>query len=167
MTPIAAETPEISSRDSSLRASQKISAPVRLRFVFGVAIFVGAFLLFFVQLLLGKLILPMFGGAPAVWTSCLLVFQVLLLIGYALAHGMEGLLVADLAGGQDDPGHARRVAASRRRLKFRALQSASSSARQSQRPPDAQKPGVRLRDELAVRSGGQRVDGIRADRPDD
>ena len=106
MTPIAAETPEISSRDSSLRASQKISAPVRLRFVFGVAIFVGAFLLFFVQLLLGKLILPMFGGAPAVWTSCLLVFQVLLLIGYALAHGMasrvaigrQGKIVLGLLG---------------------------------------------------------------------
>ena len=88
MTPIAVETPEISSRDTNLRAVQKIGVPVRLRFVFGVAIFTGAFLLFFVQLLLGKLILPMFGGAPAVWTSCLLVFQVLLLIGYALAHGM-------------------------------------------------------------------------------
>ena len=88
MTPIAVETPEISSRDTSLRAVQKIGVPVRLRFVFGVAIFIAAFLLFFVQLLLGKLILPMFGGAPAVWTSCLLVFQVLLLIGYALAHGM-------------------------------------------------------------------------------
>src|SRR5215471_16947885 len=88
MTPIAVETPEISSRDTSLRPVQKAGVPVRLRFVFGVAIFIGAFLLFFVQLLLGKLILPMFGGAPAVWTSCLLVFQVLLLIGYALAHGM-------------------------------------------------------------------------------
>jgi hypothetical protein len=87
MTPTAVETPEISSRDTSLRAIQ-IGAPVRLRFVFGAAIFIGAFLLFFVQLLLGKLILPMFGGAPAVWTSCLLVFQVLLLMGYALAHGL-------------------------------------------------------------------------------
>jgi hypothetical protein len=45
-----------------------------------------AFMLFFVQLLLGKLVLPVFGGAPAVWTACLLVFQVLLLAGYALAH---------------------------------------------------------------------------------
>src|ERR1700756_5367947 len=87
MTPIAVETPEIS-RDTTLGAVQKISAPVPLRSVFGIAIFIGAFLLFFVQLLLGKLILPLFGGAPAVWTSCLLVFQVLLLLGYALAHGI-------------------------------------------------------------------------------
>src|SRR5258708_25138402 len=40
---------------------------------FALAIFLSAFLLFQVQLLLGKQILPMFGGAPAVWTSCLLV----------------------------------------------------------------------------------------------
>ncbi len=55
---------------------------------FALAIFLSAFLLFQVQLLLGKQILPMFGGAPAVWTSCLLVFQLLLLAGYAFAHGL-------------------------------------------------------------------------------
>src|SRR5258708_32416710 len=59
---------------------------------FALAIFLSAFLLFQVQLLLGKLILPMFGGTPAVWTSCLLVFQVLLLMGYTLAHGMASRL---------------------------------------------------------------------------
>lgn len=55
---------------------------------YAVAIFLGAFLLFQVQLLLGKQILPIFGGAPAVWTACLLVFQLLLLAGYAFAHGL-------------------------------------------------------------------------------
>jgi tetratricopeptide (TPR) repeat protein len=50
------------------------------------AVFSGAFLLFQVQPLLGKYILPWFGGAPAVWTTCLLVFQVLLLAGYAYAY---------------------------------------------------------------------------------
>src|SRR5215471_3839189 len=59
-----------------------------LRLIFGLAIFSSAFLLFFVELLLGKLILPRFGGTPAVWTSCLLVFQVLLLAGYTLAHAV-------------------------------------------------------------------------------
>src|SRR5215467_2994365 len=59
-----------------------------LRLIFAVTIFSAAFLLFFVELLLGKLILPRFGGTPAVWTSCLLVFQVLLLAGYAAAHGL-------------------------------------------------------------------------------
>ncbi len=49
------------------------------------AIFLGAFLLFLVQPILGKMILPWFGGTPAVWTTCMLFFQVLLLGGYAYA----------------------------------------------------------------------------------
>jgi len=52
----------------------------------GVTIFAGAFLLFQVQLLIGKYILPWFGGTPSVWTACLLFFQVLLLGGYAYSH---------------------------------------------------------------------------------
>ena len=46
----------------------------------------GALLLFQVQLVLGKLLLPWFGGASAVWTTCLLFFQAALLAGYAWAH---------------------------------------------------------------------------------
>lgn len=53
---------------------------------FASAIFAGAFLLFQVQPLLGKYILPWFGGTPAVWTVCLLFFQSLLFFGYAYAH---------------------------------------------------------------------------------
>src|ERR1041384_4000679 len=53
---------------------------------FALTIFTGAFLLFQVQPLIGKYILPWFGGAPAVWTTCLLFFQVVLLGGYAYAH---------------------------------------------------------------------------------
>ena len=49
-------------------------------------IFLGAFLLFEVQPLIGKYILPWFGGTPAVWTTCMLLFQILLLAGYAYAH---------------------------------------------------------------------------------
>src|SRR5881628_739927 len=48
--------------------------------------FLSAFLLFAVQPLIAKYILPWFGGTPAVWTTCLLFFQVLLLGGYAYAH---------------------------------------------------------------------------------
>ncbi|MEI7731328.1 MAG: fused MFS/spermidine synthase [Verrucomicrobiota bacterium] len=55
-------------------------------FIFGLTIFSGAFLLFLVQPLMAKFILPWFGGSPAVWTTCLLFFQVLLLGGYAYAH---------------------------------------------------------------------------------
>jgi hypothetical protein len=49
-------------------------------------IFVSAFLLFQVQPIISKKILPWFGGSPAVWTTALLFFQVGLLAGYAYAH---------------------------------------------------------------------------------
>jgi hypothetical protein len=53
---------------------------------YALTIFTGAFLLFQVQPLIGKYILPWFGGGPGVWTTCLLFFQTLLLGGYAYAH---------------------------------------------------------------------------------
>src|SRR5262252_681868 len=55
---------------------------------YALTIFLGAFLLFQVQPLLGKYILPWFGGGPGVWTTCLLFFQAMLLAGYAYAHGL-------------------------------------------------------------------------------
>lgn len=60
--------------------------PDHTKTTFGLTIFLSAFLLFWVQLLLGKYILPWFGGTPAVWTTCMLFFQVLLLGGYIYAH---------------------------------------------------------------------------------
>ncbi len=54
--------------------------------LFAATIGVGACLLFQVQFILGKQILPWFGGAPQVWTTCMLFFQLLLLAGYAYAH---------------------------------------------------------------------------------
>ena len=54
--------------------------------VYALTIFIGAFLLFQVQPLIGKYILPWFGGGPGVWTTCMLFFQVALLGGYAYAH---------------------------------------------------------------------------------
>jgi len=98
MTPAAVAPPEIAGEDTRSPAGNKTAAPTKLRFIFNVAIFIAAFLLFFVELLLGKLILPMFGGTPAVWTSCLLVFQVLLLMGYTLAHGMASRLAIGKQG---------------------------------------------------------------------
>lgn len=53
--------------------------------LYTITIFLSAFLLFQVQPLLAKAILPWFGGTPAVWTTCMLFFQVLLLAGYAYA----------------------------------------------------------------------------------
>lgn len=54
--------------------------------LFAAAVFVSAFLLFQVQPLISKAILPWFGGTPAVWTTCMLFFQVALFGGYAYAH---------------------------------------------------------------------------------
>ncbi len=53
---------------------------------YALTIFLSAFLLFQVQPLMSKCILPWFGGTPAVWTTAMLFFQVLLLGGYAYAH---------------------------------------------------------------------------------
>jgi SAM-dependent methyltransferase len=49
-------------------------------------IFLSAFLLFLVQPIIAKLILPQFGGGVAVWATCLVFFQLALLLGYAYAH---------------------------------------------------------------------------------
>jgi hypothetical protein len=57
--------------------------------VFGGAILLGAFLLFQVQPLVSKAILPWFGGCPAVWTTCMLFFQMLLFGGYLYAHLLQ------------------------------------------------------------------------------
>lgn len=53
---------------------------------FVITVFLGALLIFQVQPILGRYILPWFGGGPGVWTTCLMFFQVLLLGGYAYAH---------------------------------------------------------------------------------
>jgi SAM-dependent methyltransferase len=51
-------------------------------------VFLGAFLLFLVQPLLARQILPWFGGAAIVWTLCMVFFQLVLLLGYAYAHAL-------------------------------------------------------------------------------
>ena len=48
-----------------------------------------AYLIFLVQPMVGKHILPWFGGAPAVWTLCLAFYQTTLFLGYAYAHVLE------------------------------------------------------------------------------
>ncbi len=54
--------------------------------LFASTILLSAFLLFLVQPIIAKQILPWFGGTSAVWTTCMVFFQVLLLAGYAYAH---------------------------------------------------------------------------------
>jgi SAM-dependent methyltransferase len=59
---------------------------LRLSFHYGLTIFLSAFLLFQVQPLVGKMILPWFGGSASVWTTCMLFFQAILLFGYVYSH---------------------------------------------------------------------------------
>jgi SAM-dependent methyltransferase len=54
--------------------------------IYAATIFLSSFLLFLVQPLIARLILPWFGGSAAVWTTCMLFFQAMLLAGYAYAH---------------------------------------------------------------------------------
>lgn len=60
--------------------------------LYAITIFLSSFLLFLVQPLIARLILPWFGGTAAVWTTCMLFFQCILLAGYAYAHATSAKL---------------------------------------------------------------------------
>jgi hypothetical protein len=57
-----------------------------LAFLFSVTLFINAALLFIIEPMMAKMILPFFGGSPAVWNTSLVFYQVCLLAGYAYAH---------------------------------------------------------------------------------
>jgi len=57
-----------------------------LRYLYAVTIFLSAFLLFVVEPMAAKQLLPTLGGSSAVWTTCLVFFSVVLLLGYLYAH---------------------------------------------------------------------------------
>ena len=78
----------ICSRMSSFNVPQVSSTNVSSRsravvLLFAATMFLSALLLFWVQLITAKMLLPRLGGTPAVWTTCMLFFQVLLLAGYS------------------------------------------------------------------------------------
>lgn len=98
------ETPILVGAEPSLRIR------VALRVLYGATIFLAAFLLFLLEPLFAKLILPWFGGTAAVWATCLVFYQTALLAGYWYADLLArrfaarrasavhlGLLVASLA----------------------------------------------------------------------
>jgi hypothetical protein len=58
--------------------------------LYGLTSFLAAWLLFSAEPMIGKLVLPVLGGTPAVWSTCLLFYQAMLLCGYLLAHGLGG-----------------------------------------------------------------------------
>ena len=87
----AASTPSLqSSQDAKVLM---ISGMIRFMksgivVLFGLTSFLAAALLFSVQPMIGKMVLPVLGGTPAVWNTCLVYFQVMLLGGYLFAHGV-------------------------------------------------------------------------------
>ena len=59
---------------------------------FALALMLGSALLFVIEPMLGKMLLPALGSAPVVWTTCMLFFQAALLVGYGYAHGVSAWL---------------------------------------------------------------------------
>ena len=57
--------------------------------LFAVTLFISAGLMFLVEPMVAKMVLPQLGGSPAVWTTCLVFFQATLLLGYAYAHALS------------------------------------------------------------------------------
>jgi hypothetical protein len=78
-----------------MQATTEIDLPVTrershyIIFLFAPTIFLSAFLLFCSEPMVGKMMLPLLGGAASVWITCLLFFQLMLLAGYGYAHALE------------------------------------------------------------------------------
>jgi len=64
----------------------KITVSILIRFLFFGTIFTSAFLLFLIQPLIAKMILPKMGGTPSVWNTCIVFFNLILLLGYIYAY---------------------------------------------------------------------------------
>src|SRR5215831_3208430 len=78
-----------------MQATSEVQMPIvverthHLVLLFAPTIFLSAFLLFCSEPMVGKMMLPLLGGAAAVWITCLLFFQLMLLAGYGYAHALE------------------------------------------------------------------------------
>lgn len=88
--PPALELPELRAGSEEPVAAKRSKSAV---FLYGLTIFLSALLLFQIQLIFAKRILPFFGGVPSVWNTCLFAFQALLLAGYGYAHFLSRLAV--------------------------------------------------------------------------
>lgn len=64
-------------------------SPIASVLLFAVTLFLSAALMFVLQPLFGKLLLPLLGGSPAVWNTCMVFYQTVLFLGYSYAHGIS------------------------------------------------------------------------------
>src|SRR6266849_2372278 len=78
----------------ALTKSVMANSNTSLVLLFAITLFVSAGLLFLIEPMIAKMILPSLGGTPAVWNTCMVFFQAGLLAGYAYAHASTGWLSA-------------------------------------------------------------------------
>jgi SAM-dependent methyltransferase len=75
--------------DAALSTSPRSAARLPVRPLFVAILFLGSFLLFLIQPLFARLVLPVLGGSPGVWNTAMLFYQAALLVGYAYAHALQ------------------------------------------------------------------------------
>ncbi len=78
--------------------SQSFASRLPLRPLFIAIILLGSFLLFLIQPLFARLVLPVLGGSPSVWNTAMLFYQAALLVGYGYAHALQRLPFRAQAG---------------------------------------------------------------------
>jgi hypothetical protein len=80
--------PPLESRGRPLlhRGAPLSASKLAMLLVYGGTLLLSAILVFFVEIILGKMITPLMGGTPEVWNTCMVFFQAMLLAGYAYAH---------------------------------------------------------------------------------
>jgi SAM-dependent methyltransferase len=72
--------------DQGIPVAHRRPSSAFIGLTFTLAVFLSAALLFIIEPMFGKMVLPLLGGSPAVWTTCMLFFQGALLLGYLYAH---------------------------------------------------------------------------------
>ncbi|PWT86447.1 MAG: hypothetical protein C5B57_01055 [Blastocatellia bacterium] len=85
--PTAANVADVDARPSRLPFPYVVP-------LFAITLFSGSFLMFMVEPMIAKMVLPILGGAPMVWNTCVVFFQTVLLLGYAYAHGSSAWIKA-------------------------------------------------------------------------
>jgi hypothetical protein len=82
--------------ENRLRATESPGRPQAgvsaVPILFSITLFVSSFLLFLVQPMFARMVLPLLGGTPAVWNTCMVFFQAALLAGYAYSHALQNWL---------------------------------------------------------------------------
>jgi hypothetical protein len=76
----------------TVQDTNKVQKAYALVWAYTLTIFLSAALLFLVQPMFGRMVLPMLGGSPAVWNTTMVFYQGVLLLGYAYAHFSTRLL---------------------------------------------------------------------------